>query len=98
MVSRRGSTPHLIDSALSNARACQLLADGPKCQRLSALYEQEARLWTLLVQHTAEAVYCRAAIEAECAARVRAREYANLARYWSAHPNRADRAVPRGAS
>jgi hypothetical protein len=79
-------------------RACQLRADGPKCQRLSALYEQETRLWTLLVQHTAEPVYWRAAIEAECAARVRAREYADLARYWSAHPDRADRVVPRSAS
>jgi hypothetical protein len=95
--------PARVNAALERLRAeqrraCQLLADGPKCQRLSALYEQEARLWTLLVQHTAEPVYRRAAIEAECAARARAREYANLARYWSAHPDRADCAGPRGAS
>lgn len=92
-----------VDAALDRLRAeqrraCQLLADGPKCQRLSALYEQEARLWTLLAQHTAEPVFRRAAIEAECSARVRAREYANLARYWSTHPDRADRAAPGGAS
>jgi hypothetical protein len=95
--------PARVNAALDRLRAeqrraCQLLADGSKCQRLSALYEQEARLWTLLAQHTAEPVYCRAAIEAECTARVRAREYANLARYWNAHPDRADRPVPRGAS
>ena len=92
--------PARVNAALDRLRAeqrraCQLLADGPKCQRLSALYEQEARLWTLLAQHTAEPVYCRAAIEAECAARVRAREYANLGRYWSTHP---DRAASGGAS
>ena|SRR5437763_16371065 len=95
--------PARVNAALDRLRAeqrraCQLLADGPKCQRLSALYEQEARLWTLLAQHTAEPVYCRAAIEAECTARVRAREYAELARYWSTHADRADRAVPRSAS
>src|SRR5436305_9608522 len=95
--------PARVNTALDRLRAeqrraCQLLADGPKCQRLSALYEQEARLWTLLAQHTAEPVYRRAAIEAECAARVRAREYANLGRYWSTHPDRVDHAVPGGAS
>ena len=94
------NVPARVNAALDRLRAeqrraCQLLADAPKCQRLSALYEQEARLWTLLVQHTAEPVYCRAAIEAECTARGRAREYANLARYWSTHP---DRAASGGAS
>jgi len=92
--------PAMVNAALDRLRpeqrrACQLLADAPKCQRLSSLYEQEARLWTLLAQHTAERVYWRAAVEAECTARNRAREYANLARYWSTRP---DRAASGGAS
>ena|SRR5436190_8327728 len=95
--------PAMVDAALDRLRAeqkraCQLLADVPKCRRLSALYEQEARLWTLLVQHTAEPVYRRAAIEAEFAARARAREYANLAGYWSARPEGGDRAAGGGVS
>ena len=95
--------PAMVNAALDRLRAeqqraCQLLADAPKCQRLSALYEQEARLWTLLVQHTADPVYWRAAMEAQCAARIRAREYADLARYWSTHPHRADRGAHGGAS
>ena len=41
--------PARVNAALDRlraeqCRACQLLADGPKCQRLSAPYEQEARL------------------------------------------------------
>jgi hypothetical protein len=68
------AVPAMVNAALNRLRAeqhrtCRLLADAPKCQRLSALYEQEARLWTLLVQHTAEPVYHRAAVEAQCAAR-----------------------------
>jgi hypothetical protein len=40
--------PAMVNAALDRLRAeqrraCQLLADAPKCQRLSALYEQEAR-------------------------------------------------------
>ena len=97
------AVPAMVDAALGRLRAeqhrtCRLLADAPKCRRLSALYEQEARLWTLLVQHTAEPVYCRAAVEAQCAARTRAREYAELAHYWSAHPDGADRVALGGAS
>ena len=95
--------PAMVDAALDRLRAeqkraCQLLADAPKCRRLSALYEQEARLWTLLVQHTAEPVYRRAAIEAEFTARARAREYANLTGYWSARPDGGDCAAGGGAS
>ena len=33
--------------------AARLLARGAKCRQLSALYEREARLWTLLARHTA---------------------------------------------
>ncbi|MDN5914643.1 MAG: hypothetical protein L0I76_05970 [Pseudonocardia sp.] len=50
-------------------RATLLLAGPAKYRRLSALYEQEARLWTLLVRHTAEPVHRRAASDAQCAAR-----------------------------
>ena len=95
--------PAMVNAALDRLRAeqhraSQLLADAPKCQRLSALYEQEARLWTLLGQHTAEPVYWRAAMEAQCAARIRAREYANLARQWSPHVPRINRTAAEGAS
>ena len=95
--------PAMVNAAIDRLRAeqhrtCQLLADAPKCRRLSALYEQEARLWTLLVQHTAEPIYCRAAVEAQCTARLRAREYAELARYWNAHPDGADRVALGGVS
>lgn len=95
--------PAMVNAALDRLRAeqrraCQLLADAPKCQRLSALYEQEARLWTLLALHTAEPAYWRAAVEAECAARNRAREYANLARQWSTHLHHSDRTARGGAS
>ncbi len=74
----------LIDQALDEQhRAARLLARGAKCRQLSALYEREARLWTLLARHTAQRVYWRAATEARCAARDRAREYAELARLWA---------------
>ena len=78
----------LIDQALDRVlneqhRAARLLARGAKCRQLSALYEREARLWTLLARHTADRVYWRAATEARCAARDRAREYAELARLWA---------------
>lgn len=96
------AVPAMVDAALDRLRveqhrACQLLADAPKCRRLSALYEHEARLWTLLVRHTASHVYRRAAIEAQCAARGRAREYAELARHWTSHPATADGITPAGA-
>ncbi len=96
------AVPAMVDAALERLpveqhRACQLLADAPKCRRLSALYEHEARLWTLLVQHTASHVYRRAAIEAQCAARSRACEYAELARHWTAYPDTADGTTPAGA-
>jgi hypothetical protein len=67
-------------------RAALLLAGPAKYRRLSALYEQEARLWTLLVRHTAEPVHRRAATDAQCAARAQAREYAEYAQHWSALP------------
>jgi hypothetical protein len=79
-------------------RACQLLADAPKCRRLSSLYERETRLWVLLTQHTRDSVYLRAVIEAQCAARSRAHEYAELARCCAANPRRADQVSPEGAS
>ena len=77
----------LIDQALDRVlneqrRVARLLARGAKCRQLSALYEREARLWTLLARHNAHRVYWRAATEARCAARDRAREYAELARLW----------------
>lgn len=67
-------------------RAALLLAGPAKYRRLSALYEQEARLWTLLVRHTAEPVHRRAASDAQCAARAQAREYAEYAQHWTALP------------
>lgn len=81
------STPAVINLALDRVRAEQqranrVLVAAAKCRRLSALYEHEARLWTLLSRHTAEYVYRRAAVEAQCAARGRAREYAELALTW----------------
>lgn len=77
---------HALDQLLAEQQgAARLLARGAKCRRLSALYEREARLWTLLAQRSAERVYRRAATEAHCAARDRAREYAELARYWAEH-------------
>lgn len=96
------AVPAMVGAALDRLRteqhrACQLLADAPKCRRLSALYEHEARLWTLLVQHTADHVYRRAAVEAQCAARSRAREYAELARHWTAYPATAEEITPAGA-
>ncbi len=84
------SVTELIDQALDRVlneqrRAARLLARGAKCRQLSALYEREARLWTLLARHTAHRVYWRAATEARTAARDRAREYAELARLWAKH-------------
>lgn len=67
-------------------RAALLLTGSAKYRRLSMLYEQEARLWTLLVRHTAEPVHRRAATDAQCSARVRAREYAEFAQHWAADP------------
>ncbi len=67
-------------------RAALLLAGPAKYRRLSALYEQEARLWTLLVRHTAEPVHRRAATDAQCAARAQAREYAEYAQQWAVFP------------
>ena len=87
----------LVDQALDRVlneqrRAARLLARGAKCRQLSALYEREARLWTLLARHTAHRVYWRAATEAHNAARDRAREYAELARLGAdrgePHPER----------
>lgn len=85
------SVPAMVNTALDRVRAEQqragrLLVHASKCRRLSALYEHEARLWTLLVRHTATPVYRRAAIEAHCAARARARECAELARHWDTTP------------
>ncbi len=79
--------PVLVEAALRRVRneqrrAALLLHTAPKYRRLSALYEQEARLWTLLVRHTAEPAYRRAATDAQIAARARAREYAEFARHW----------------
>ncbi|MQA14714.1 MAG: hypothetical protein GEV09_11225 [Pseudonocardiaceae bacterium] len=93
------STPENIDRAVQRVRseqrrATQLLAGGPKCRRLSALYEHEARLWTLLTLHTPRGIYQHAAIEAECAARARAREYAELARQWAAHTDAREEHAP----
>lgn len=82
-----------IDQALDHVvseqqRTARLLARGAKCRQLSALYEREARLWTLLAQHTAQRVYWRAVTEARHAARDRAREYAQLARRYDEHDQR----------
>jgi hypothetical protein len=79
--------PALVEAALRRARneqhrAALLLHNTAKYRRLSALYEQEARLWTLLVRHTAEPAYRRGATDAQIAARARAREYAEFAHHW----------------
>jgi hypothetical protein len=79
--------PAMVEAALHRVRneqhrAARLLSGGAKYRRLSMLYEQEARLWTLLVRHTAEPVHRRAATEAQCGARARAREYAEFAQRW----------------
>lgn len=85
------AVPAMVEASLRHVRkeqlrAGRLLRNAPKFRRLSALYEQEARLWTLLVLHTAEPVHRRAAAEAQCAARARAREYAEFAHHWTAPP------------
>lgn len=82
------SVPAMVEAALGRVRkeqrrAAVLLRSGAKYRRLSALYEQEARLWTLLVLHTPEPVHRRAATEAQCTARARAREYAEFAHHWT---------------
>jgi hypothetical protein len=79
--------PVLVEAALRRVRneqhrAALLLHNAARYRRLSALYEQEARLWTLLVLHTAEPAYRRAATDAQIAARARAREYAEFAHHW----------------
>ena len=79
-------------------RAALLLAGPAKYRRLPALYEQEARLWTLLVRHTAEPVHRRAATDAQCAARAQAREYAEYAQHWAVLPptDQPDETAPDG--
>lgn len=84
------SVPAMVEAGVRRVRNEQhraaLLLTGPaKYRRLSTLYEQEARLWTLLVRHTAEPVHRRAATDAQCAARAQAREYAEFAQHWAAH-------------
>lgn len=81
------SVPSMVEAALRRVRneqqrAARLITGAAKYRRLSTLHEQEARLWTLLVRHTAEPVHRRAAIDAQCAARARAREYAEFAQHW----------------
>jgi hypothetical protein len=78
------SVPTIVEAGLRRVRSEQqrvtrLLVGGPKYRRLSALYEQEARWWTLLARHTVEPVHRRAAIDNECHARARARQYAEYA-------------------
>lgn len=78
------SVPAIVEAGLRQVRseqqrATRLLVGGPKYRRLSALYEQEARLWTLLARHTVEPVHRRSAIDNECHARARARQYAEYA-------------------
>lgn len=68
------SVPSMVEAALRRVRneqqrAARLITGAAKYRRLSTLHEQEARLWTLLVRHTAEPVHRRAAIDAQCAAR-----------------------------
>jgi hypothetical protein len=82
------SVPAMVEAGVRRVRSEQrraaLLLTGPaKYRRLSTLYEQEARLWTLLVRHTAEPVHRRAATDAQCAARAQAREYAEYAQHWA---------------
>jgi hypothetical protein len=78
------TVPELVEANLrrirsEQQRATRLLIGGPRYRRLSALYEQEARLWTLLARHTAEPVHRRAAIDNECHARAHARQYVEFA-------------------
>ncbi len=82
------AVPVMVEAAMQRVRAEQhragLLLTGPaKYRRLSALHEQEARLWALLVLHTAEPVHRRAACDAQITARARAREYAEFAHHWT---------------
>ncbi|MHA6780045.1 hypothetical protein ACVGOW_03470 [Pseudonocardia saturnea] len=81
------SVPSMVEAAVRRVRneqqrAALLITGAAKYRRLSTLHEQEARLWTLLVRHTAEPVHRRAATDAQCAARARAREYAEFAQHW----------------
>lgn len=81
------SVPSMVEAAIRRVRneqqrAALLITGAAKYRRLSTLHEQEARLWTLLVRHTAEPVHRRAATDAQCAARARAREYAEFAQNW----------------
>lgn len=83
------SVPSMVEAAVRRVRSEQqraavLITSAAKYRRLSTLHEQEARLWTLLVRHTAEPVHRRAATDAQCAARARAREYAEFAQHWPA--------------
>ena len=92
------AVPAMVEAALRRVRAEQhraaLLLTGPaKYRRLSTLYEQEARLWALLVLHTAEPVHRRAASDAQVTARARAREYAEFAHHWTAPRTAAAAAV-----
>jgi hypothetical protein len=82
------AVPAMVEAAMQRVRAEQrraglLLTGPPKYRRLSALHEQEARLWGLLVLHTAEPVHRRAATDAQVTARARAREYAEFAHHWA---------------
>ncbi len=81
------TVPSMVEAAVRRVRneqqrAALLITGAAKYRRLSTLHEQEARLWTLLVRHTAEPVHRRAATDAQCAARARAREYAEFAQHW----------------
>ncbi|GAA3219469.1 hypothetical protein GCM10017691_02940 [Pseudonocardia petroleophila] len=83
------SVPSMVEAAVRRVRneqqrAALLITGAAKYRRLSTLHEQEARLWTLLVRHTAEPVHRRAATDAQCVARARAREYAEVAQHWPA--------------
>jgi hypothetical protein len=78
------AVPAQVEAAIRHVRSEQrraavLLAGVAKYRWLSALYEHEARLWTLLGRHTAEPAYRRAAADAQITARTRAREYAEFA-------------------
>jgi hypothetical protein len=82
------AVPAQVEAAIRHLRSEQrraalLVAGAAKYRWLSALYEHEARPWTLLLRHTAEPVYRRAAADAQITARTWAREYAEFAHHWT---------------
>jgi len=82
-----------IDSVLDRLQQLreQVVAETPSVRRstrIAELYEQEARLWSALFEHTRVRVHWRAALSAEAYAR-------HCAQHWRIRAGREARQVPR---